>query len=201
MEVFEPNIKFLDHPKLLISLHGDQQEIEAVHDYWNPSRFYNHIVAIPLASEVAFTDGHTWSDVTSGVTELKSHYDQLITKYNMNKIDITLCSFSGGTSVALEAVLNKDIEVTNLIFVAPPLPNLEDLKEKLSILKECNISVYILCGDKDTRFLPVAKKFASYLKDLDVHYKLNIARDTKHEYPTDFDSVLLDMKKFLNFNL
>ncbi|MBU1020954.1 MAG: hypothetical protein KJ847_07025 [Firmicutes bacterium] len=198
LEIFEPKTEFLSHPKLLIALHGDQQEILGVHDYWNPERFFHHIVAIPEASIVSFSDGHTWSDIKRSLPELKLHYDNLIKEYSIQPKDITICSFSGGTGVVLEAVVNEEIEVKNLIFVAPPLPNLEECKDKLSVLREKGVSVYILCGDLDERFVPVANTFASYLNEANVNYKLHIASNTKHEYPKNFDDVLLDMKEFLN---
>jgi len=199
IDVFEPKESSLENPKLLIALHGDQQEVNSVHDYWNPKTYFNHIVAIPVASEVAYTDGHAWTTIDRGVNELKTHYDQLKSKYHVKKENITLCSFSGGTAVALEAVVKKFIEVDKLIFVAPPLQNLEALKNELIMLKENNISVYILCGDGDDRFLPVAQKFAGYLKNVEVKYKLHIAENTKHEYPINFEEILLDIKAFFKY--
>ncbi|PKL00421.1 MAG: hypothetical protein CVV56_06010 [Tenericutes bacterium HGW-Tenericutes-1] len=199
IDVFEPKEASLDNPKLLIALHGDQQEIDSVYDYWNPKTYFNHIVAIPQASEVAYTDGHAWTTIDRGVKELKTHYDQLVSKYHLENENITLCSFSGGTAVALEAVVKNYIQVGKLIFVAPPLQNLEVLKNDLMMLKENNISVYILCGDSDDRFLPVAQKFAEYLKNVGVNYKLHIAENTKHEYPKNFEEILLEIKVFFKY--
>ena len=197
IKIFEPKKQYLNNPKLLIALHGDQQEIEAVHDYWNPEQFFNHVVAIPEASELAFTDGHTWSDVNRGIIELTKHYQDLTRKYGFTKKDITICAFSSGTNVAFEALIKGAIEVDNLIVVGPPLSKLEELKDNLKIFKEQEISTYILCGEQDTRFLPVAKSFAKQLNEIEANCKLHISKNTNHEYPEDFEVVLKDIKGFL----
>ncbi len=196
VEVFKPKEDKLKKPKLHINLHGDQQEVEAVHDYWNPESFFDYIVAIPVSSVLSYSDGPTWNDIDRGVWELKQHYDNLIRQYSINKNDVVLSAFSGGTTVALTAILKEVIQVNKLVLVAPPIQNWEEIKGLLPVLKKTNTSVYILCGDNDDRFLPVATKLAEALKDLDVKYMFNIAKDTGHEYPSNFEEVLKEIKHF-----
>ncbi len=157
----------------------------------------NHILALPQSSQIEFYEAYVWDDIKLGVKELKDHYDNLISNYNVDNDKIVLGGFSAGARVILEAVKIDIIKPKGIVLMAPWLPEIKDEKELFKKLKECNIKVYILCGKEDKDCLEYCDIFVDKLSKFDVGYRYNLIEGLEHDYPQDFTKRLKQALEYI----
>ncbi len=185
-----------DHPQLVLALHGNNQPLSGVQQHWNHETCPNVVIAIPISSEISFANGHVWNDIPHGIAEVQTHYEMLVSKYNLQPKDITLAGFSAGASIILQGLIEGKLLADRIILVAPWLPNFLELQVKLEILKTKKTKIYIVCGSQDQPCLPWANQLTAELKmnHIPFHYKL--IEGLTHRYPDNFGTILADIKGF-----
>jgi len=180
-----PKKEYLNKPQLLIAMHGNSQPHDIVKGYWPTEEYYKHIIAYPISSEQDYPNSHVWTDIDNGTKELVQHYNKLVAQYSVPHDNITIASFSASASIVLNAVVNELISVKTLIFYGPWLPNFDLLKERLAILKDKGLNIFISCGDKDIPCFPWANALSERLKSLNIDYTYKVIPDLAHNYPKD----------------
>lgn len=185
---------------LVLILHGNQENIDIVYQYWKNLIYDQNILALPQSSQIEFSDAYSWNNVKRGAVELKKHYNNILNNYNISKESLVLGGFSAGTQVILEAIENKYLTPTGLIFMAPWLPDIENKKEVFKLLKDNDIKVYLLVGDQDKDCLEVSKIFIKLLDSYQIKYKSKIIDNLNHDYPDSFDNELIKAINFIDLN-
>lgn len=187
LKVYVPETKESERNfSLFITLHGNQENIKIIKDYWKEVVNKNYILAVPQSSQIEFYEAYVWDDIELGVKELKVHYINLISNYNVDNNKIILGGFSAGARVILEAVKNEIIQPKGIVLMAPWLPEIKDEKELFKKFKEHNIKVYILCGKEDRDCLEYCNIFVDKLSKSEVGYKYDLIERLEHDYPQDF---------------
>ena len=179
------------HP-LIIALHGDQENIEITEDYWCSCVDKNLILALPQSSQIQFSEGYEWKDIEKGARELKEHYENILERYNIDSDNIIIGGFSAGGRVALYSILKDMIQVKGFILVAPWLPEIDEWAPLLDKIREKGIKSYIVCGDKDDDCYECTRKFTDLLSSKNISYELKIFKDLDHNYPDNFNEILLE---------
>lgn len=198
LKVYVPETKKSEEVfPLFITLHGNQENIKIAEDYWKEVVNNNYIMAVPQSSQIEFYEAYVWDDIKLGVKELKDHYDNLISNYNVDNDKIVLGGFSAGARVILEAVKIDIIKPKGIVLMAPWLPEIKDEKELFKKLKECNIKVYILCGKEDKDCLEYCDIFVDKLSKFDVGYKYDLIEGLEHDYPQDFTKRLKQALEYI----
>ncbi|OSY17099.1 hypothetical protein BTJ48_00910 [Bacillus mycoides] len=157
---------------LLITLHGDQENIQIIEPYWNSVMEQGFMLALPQSSQIQFSDGYVWDNIERGRDELKGHYNKI--KVNKTFGNIIIGGFSAGARVALHSMLQGEIEVNGFIFVAPWLPEMEEWEEMIGILHDKSIKGYIICGDQDEDCFEGTQQFVTLLKDKNIEHKYKV---------------------------
>lgn len=166
---------------LLITLHGDQENIQIIEPYWNSVMEQGFMLALPQSSQIQFSDGYVWDNIERGRDELKGHYNKI--KVNKTFGNIIIGGFSAGARVALHSMLQGEIEVNGFIFVAPWLPEMEEWEEMIGILHDKSIKGYIICGDQDEDCFEGTQQFVTLLKDKNIEHKYKVVPNLNHDYP------------------
>ncbi|MFF1993791.1 alpha/beta hydrolase [Bacillus mycoides] len=180
---------------LLITLHGDQENIQIIEPYWNSVMEQGFMLALPQSSQIQFSDGYVWDNIERGRDELKGHYNKI--KVNKTSGNIIIGGFSAGVRVALHSMLQGEIEVNGFIFVAPWLPEMEEWEEMIGILHDKSIKGYIICGDQDEDCFEGTQQFVTLLKDKNIEHKYKVVPNLNHDYPHNFDELLKEAIEYI----
>ncbi len=180
---------------LLITLHGDQENIQIIEPYWNSVMEQGFMLALPQSSQIQFSDGYVWDNIERGREELKGHYNKI--KVNKPFENIIIGGFSAGARVALHSMLQGEIEVNGFIFVAPWLPEMEEWEEMIGILHDKSIKGYIICGDQDEDCFEGTQQFVKLLKDKNIEHKYKVVPNLNHDYPHNFDELLKEAIEYI----
>ncbi|MEK4864619.1 alpha/beta hydrolase [Bacillus sp. FSL E2-8895] len=180
---------------LLITLHGDQENIQIIEPYWNSVMEQGFMLALPQSSQIQFLDGYVWDNIERGRDELKGHYNKI--KVNKTFGNIIIGGFSAGARVALHSMLQGEIEVNGFIFVAPWLPEMEEWEEMIGILHDKSIKGYIICGDQDEDCFEGTQQFVTLLKDKNIEHKYKVVPNLNHDYPHNFDELLKEAIEYI----
>ncbi|MBK5425076.1 alpha/beta hydrolase [Bacillus mycoides] len=180
---------------LLITLHGDQENIQIIEPYWNSVMEQGFMLALPQSSQIQFSDGYVWDNIERGREELKGHYNKI--KVNKPFENIIIGGFSAGARVALHSMLQGEIEVNGFIFVAPWLPEMEEWEEMIGILHDKSIKGYIICGDQDEDCFEGTQQFVTLLKDKNIEHKYKVVPNLNHDYPHNFDELLKEAIEYI----
>ncbi|MED1403543.1 alpha/beta hydrolase [Bacillus mycoides] len=180
---------------LLITLHGDQENIQIIEPYWNSVMEQGFMLALPQSSQIQFSDGYVWDNIERGREELKGHYNKI--KVNKTFGNIIIGGFSAGARVALHSMLQGEIEVKGFIFVAPWLPEMEEWEEMIGILHDKSIKGYIICGDQDEDCFEGTQQFVTLLKDKNIEHKYKVVPNLNHDYPHNFDELLKEAIEYI----
>ncbi|RBP20255.1 MULTISPECIES: alpha/beta hydrolase [Bacillus] len=180
---------------LLITLHGDQENIQIIEPYWNSVMEQGFMLALPQSSQIQFSDGYVWDNIERRREELKGHYNKI--KVNKTFGNIIIGGFSAGARVALHSMLQGEIEVNGFIFVAPWLPEMEEWEEMIGILHDKSIKGYIICGDQDEDCFEGTQQFVKLLKDKNIEHKYKVVPNLNHDYPHNFDELLKEAIEYI----
>ena len=180
---------------LLITLHGDQENIQIIEPYWNSVMEQGFMLALPQSSQIQFSDGYVWDNIERGREELKGHYNKIILNNTFGNIIIG--GFSAGARVALHSMLQGEIEVNGFIFVAPWLPEMEEWEEMIGILHDKSIKGYIICGDQDEDCFECTQQFVKLLKDKNIEHKYKVVPNLNHDYPHNFEELLKEAIEYI----
>ncbi|MDZ7671817.1 MAG: hypothetical protein U5K53_03130 [Halanaerobiales bacterium] len=191
----EDSIK-AEQKRLLMALHGNQENIDITYKYWQNPPIKNNLLALPQSSMIEFSDAYSWEDIKKGTTEIKEHFDYIMNKYQISKNDIILGGFSAGARILLEAVGEGYIIPRGLILMAPWIPDIEEKRNILDTLKKKEIKVILLVGDKDKDCFKISKQFIELLDQYEISYKSKIINNLNHEYPADFNN---ELKNAVNY--
>ncbi|PFU38105.1 alpha/beta hydrolase [Bacillus cereus] len=194
----QADVKYIyskQNENLLITMHGDQENIKIVEPYWHLDLERNYMLVFPQSSQTQFSDGYVWDNVERGREELKGHYNKIMLSNTFENIIIG--GFSAGTRVALHSMLQGEIEVNGFIFVAPWLPEMEEWEEMIGILHDKSIKGYIICGDQDEDCFECTQQFVKLLKDKNIEYKYKVVPNLNHDYPHNFDELLKEAIEYI----
>lgn len=181
---------------LFLALHGNEENIEIVEDYWKASAMDKYLLALPQSSDIGFSNGYYWYDAVKGSKELKSHLEKIIKENNIDSNNIIIGGFSAGCKVLLHAILNNYIKPRGFIFLAPWLPELSNYINSMESL--INVKGYILCGDKDIDCNLCTKEFINMLSEYKIPHMFRTIKDLNHDYPSNFSEYLNEGISFIN---
>jgi predicted esterase len=187
------SINNTDKQPLLIALHGNQENITITKNYWMPAINRQFLLALPQSSQVEFSDAYSWDDIGKGTSELKEHYNKILSTNNIDKDNILIGGFSAGARIALNSILKSYIKVKGCIFVAPWLPEIDEWEQLFSSSELKNIKFHVICGNKDDDCLDCTLSFVDILKNNNIPHSFTLVKNLNHDYPESFQSDLLNI--------
>lgn len=184
---------------LFICLHGDGFgcNIEGSKYHWKADAFLEngYIVAYVQSSQVYGQQCHGWLlDLEKSRGELKNIYDQLLQNYKIDEELVVIGGFSGGASMAIDAVNYNLFPIKGVIAVCPG-----DHLDELSVgsarkILERETKIVMIEGKKALE--PVVQHLLEIFSQSNLSYQYHIDSEIGHEYPKN----LYDYsKQALNF--
>lgn len=195
--VFPDNFNHDEKYPLMIGLHGNGQNMSISKENWVSDITRNFVLAFEQSSQPTFSGAYVWNDYKKGCEDIKIHYQKLMSEKYIDGENVIICGFSAGTRTSLYSILSGSVNVKGYIFNGSWLPELDEWEPMLQVLKDKGIKGYIICGDKDEVSLESTEKFTEMLEKRGISYIVRYVKDTRHEFPKDFDIYLKEAIDFI----
>lgn len=179
-----------ENPQLIIALHGNQENNEISKLYWKNIVNDKRIIALIQSSEIEFSDAYHWNELKRGKETIENFEKSLLNKISNNEEETIFAGFSAGARQVLHYALFTETKIKGLILIAPWLPELKEWEDKLSILRNKGIKVYIICGNQDEDAFEDSKKLDHLLKKNQIEHHFHIIENLDHDYPNNFSEVI-----------
>ncbi len=177
-----PSISHTPSEKVLIAFHGNQENYDYTWPYWSTSATDKYNKIFPQSPTIEFSHAYTWDDDLSP-------YEEVIDTLSKYKHQI-LTGFSAGAHMALETALTTPSNCKGLILVAPWIPDVDLLNNRLGILKNYKLPIYLICGTQDEDCYDCTIAFKLLLDTHSIEYSFHEINELDHDYPTNFDQYL-----------
>lgn len=190
-----------DIQQTIITLHGDQENIEITEPYWSSLLDHPYRLALPQSSQILFTDAYEWENVEQGVEELKWHLSDIMTEDAQSPSTTPFKpiagGFSAGARVALYTAIQDPTAFSGLILVAPWLPESSEWEAGLAGLQQAGVKLAIICGEWDDECLPGTMQLIEALQAADVDYQYIELPELDHDYPESFATLLQESVTYI----
>lgn len=183
--------------ELFMMLHGNEQALEDLRARFNQDTMPGQFIVFPRASEQVMSDQFIWNDFERSEQELIKHYQYLLDTYPLDPDKTIAGAFSAGGTVLLENIINGSMKVKRLILIEPWLPRFDQIKDRLGVLKDLDIRIYLISGDVNVRLFETAKTLAYYLSLASVTFEFKIYEGMPHQIPDDIAEIFPAIKQFL----
>jgi len=187
-----------DKNQLIIALHGNQESNDISKYYWKDALNSERIIALIQSSEIEFSNAYNWNDLNKGKKVIEIFQNKIKEEIKFNEGEVILAGFSAGGRQVLHHILFTEAKVKGLILIAPWLPELDAWKTQLSVLKNKETKVYIICGHQDEDSFDDSKKLSQYLSKKQIEYEFLVIENLSHDYPNDFLNVIEKAIQYIN---
>ena len=200
-KVYKPND--YDSEKMypmFIVLHGDGNACN-IKDFsmeWKPEPIVNKgfIVAYVQSSHPECTGGFGWTyNYEKSRTEIGEAYSSICEEYSIDKNQVLLGGFSGGSMASLNVMMNNTFPLKGIVALCPNETddtNDENMKEAA----ERGMKLVLLEGEKSGEVAYHHQLMKSAEKsNLPAKYVIN--KGAGHNVPDNFDQILIDAVDFL----
>lgn len=198
IKLIKPTVDAGRKVPLIMALHGNQENIGITEQYWRTGSTNGSLLGLVQSSSIDFSDAYLWNDVEKGAKEVQKHFDSLRNSYDIDLNNVIVGGFSAGAAIALYSIINRYLPAKGIILFGPWVPDIKMWDKQLSLLKEKNVKIYIVCGDRDEECYECTIQLVEMLKEKEVEHELIIIKGLKHQYPDDFDLVLESALNFIN---
>ncbi len=179
--------------KILLALHGNQQNIDHSRAHWEFLNERNYQVEYIQSKEIDSCGIFRWDEDGTGPIQLKESIQKIEWDSYKEKV---LGGFSAGCNVILRAILEQNISCSKIILQSPWIPVIDNhISSLVETIKRKNIEVLIICGTEDTDCLKRSMTFFNELKNAEVPIKSIWVNNLGHDFPEDFDEIAVE---FLN---
>ena len=174
--------------KLLLVLHGNQQNNEISQSVWSDFKDKNYQIEYLQSKEIDSYNLYRWSDDGDGPKQLS---DALETIESLQYEKVVLAGFSAGCQTILRAITEEHIECDKIILFSPWMPIIESKgREVIEALKKNKIEVVIICGRRDEDCMPLCKFFEDKANELGFKYQSIYLKEFGHAYPNDLTKLI-----------
>ncbi|MEA5012196.1 MAG: hypothetical protein VB100_10820 [Angelakisella sp.] len=181
-------------PRLALTLHGNQQNMQHSRAAWQPLAHLGWQVEQVQSKTLDSYDLYRWEDGGDGGQQL-CHAIAQIPHWSQYQRRM-LCGFSAGCGVILDALALDNFACEELLLMAPWIPAIEKRGPQImELLKLRGIRPIVLCGDKDKDCLPLAQLIAQQAEEAGVSLRLYVLPGLGHCFPSDFEVLLPKLLK------
>jgi len=182
-----------DSDKLVVALHGNQQNMCDSKNTWSFLKDEGYQVAYIQSSEIDSCDLFRWEDDGNGPEQLEEALRHMMLNQYDEKV---LCGFSAGCNTILRTLLLSNIKWSHIILQSPWIPIIESELDALTTkLKALEITVTIICGTEDEDCFPLSKTMFESLYNGGVKVNRKWITGLSHDLPDGFDVIV---KKYLD---
>jgi predicted esterase len=186
--------------QLLIALHGNGSTVAESLPHWQPVTRSGWLLAMPESTQAGGSDhsARIWDNLDITFPEIHAHIADLFARFSIDRETIVLGGFSMGGQVAARLALKPDPKIRGLILVGAYLGPLQAEPDDLRQAAESGLRVYMITGKQDFHNYDHSLEFDALLRAYGIPTQLNVYTDLGHEYPPDFDEVLIEALDFVS---
>lgn len=174
--------------KILLALHGNQQNIEMSKEHWEFMKESGCQVEYIQSGELDSYQLYRWEDDGDGDNEL----DIVCGEIGWNTYGTRILSgFSAGCNVILKALMKNKIVSDYVILQSPWIPAIHrKMDDIIAALKLHKTKVLMICGENDEDCAPLVK--ALDRKAIESKADINTVwiKDLSHDFPGNFRNIV-----------
>lgn len=179
--------------KILLALHGNQQNIHMTKTHWEFMRQSGYQVEYIQSCELDSYQLYRWEDNGSGAEQLGRVCSEISWNDYSTRI---LCGFSAGCNVILKAILKDSITCDYIILQSPWIPVVnEEMDKILAALQQHNIKILMICGERDKDCAPLAEMLYQKATENKIDIEAVWIKDLSHDFPENFQDIV---KEYIN---
>ena len=185
---------------LLLALHGNTRNAQNSVEFWESAVEQGWLTVLLQSSQVSGPEMYVWDDLELGDSEIKTHYQELLEKHQVNPDQVVMGGFSKGGEMAIWLALKEVMPVAGFIAVNPSGPFIQEIEKWLPILEKCktisDMRGFFVAGEND----PSVKNIKALHEMLISHgmkCELVISPEIAHDFPEDFNQILAQALEFL----
>ena len=185
---------------LLIALHGNLSSAEAELDQWRPAVSAGWMLAMPQSTRMDEDGKFIWNQPGANawpVAEIQTHYANLLEQYPIDTERVIIAGFSMGAGLAAWTTLHGFVKARGFIMVSPYLPYKYVEAPEMDIVTPNQFRGYVIAGGLDEPTFEWSGKFVERVRKHNIPCELATYPNMDHEYPSDFDNVLLHALNFI----
>lgn len=148
------------------------------------------------SSRLNSTGKSYWFDYEEGAKEIQRNIKIIKTIYGIEEKDIILVGASAGSGVILKGIFSEIIHPKKIALTIPHIPFVEEHPEKVEILKENNIKIYIMTGENDF-CKEYADRLSKELNNINYSHKYTVYENCEHGYPEDPSPIVKEIAEYL----
>ena len=178
---------------LLMALHGNSMNAQISIENWESAVDQGWLTALLQSSQISGPDMYVWNDFEWGAREIKSHYQELSEKHQIDPARLVISGFSKGGEMAIWMTLKEIIPMAGFIAVNPGGPFIQEPDNWNPLLEECKslseLRGFFVVGEDDLNAENV-KAVCEMLVSHGLPCKLILASEIAHDFPVNFDQIL-----------
>ncbi len=176
--------------KLLIALHGNQQNIQYARGEWSGFEELGYQVEYLQSEEIDSCNLFRWEDMGTGPSQLEKAMQGISGKAYE---EVVLGGFSAGCNTLLRGISEEGITCDTLILQSPWIPVLhQEIDILIDKLKVACKRIFIICGSEDEDCYPDSQVLAASLKESGITCETLWIEGLGHEFPSDFLDLVKD---------
>ena len=188
--ILEPEPPLSGAYPLLIALHGHNGNKDINIEYWDVARQRGWLVLSAQSTQVVFPDAYHWDDPAHGLSDLRTYYEQISKKFQIDPQRTIIAGFSQGSGMAIYTALKGFLSVRGFIGIGTWWADANELAAERE-----NIRGYFITGEKD-HTLERAREIQDVLRKNNIRFGEEVHADLGHEFPADFGK---SFDKAINF--
>jgi len=184
---------------LLVALHANASNVALQVDHWRPATRAGWTVLLPQSTQISGQDTYVWDDRAWAFREVLEHLGQVAEAQAFAPAQRVVGGFSMGGQLAPDLVLSGALPARGFICMGPYIP--EDVFERWEAAFESaaarGVRGFILIGDLDAHCVPGAEGLYQRMLAHGMRCEIRRYLGLDHEFPSDFDRVLLEALAFM----
>jgi hypothetical protein len=182
--------------RLILSLHGNQQNNEISKEHWDFLQNENYQVEYIQSKELDSSELYRWEDDGTGPKQLSDTLKLIDWDSYDNKI---LCGFSSGCNTILRSIRDRGVFCNKIILQSPWIPVIEKESDLLfKKLKKNGTKVFLICGEADKDCFILNKLFEAKALKVGLDCEIHFIEGLGHEYPENFKKLIRGFILFKN---
>jgi predicted esterase len=184
---------------LLVTLHANGSNAEANRHHWNVPTAHGWMVTMPQSTQPGGRNTFVWDDVDQAVADVLGHVQEVSAHHRVDAERVVLGGFSKGGQIAPLLALTGKIPARGFVVLGPyvPLAVLESWTPMIQSAAQKGLRGYVVIGEEDRPCLPLALALHQAMVDSGAACKLRRYPGLEHEYPADWETVLMDALTFI----
>lgn len=176
--------------KLLIALHGNQQNIQYARSEWSGFEELGYQVEYLQSEEIDSSNLFRWEDIGTGPKQVEKAMEKIS---GIVYEEVVLGGFSAGCNTLLRAIAEEGITCDILILQSPWIPVIhKEINILIEKLKVACKRIFIICGSEDEDCYSDSQVLAESLKEHGIACDALWIEDLGHEFPNDFLDLVKD---------